>query len=268
MPNPYDLEVIAYVIPQPATVPPGTVTAPDWTALQGRVTTLEEGQALDDLTDVTTAGATDGQTIVFDAATSTWAPGTTTGAIQYVKDGHTTVIVTSADRLNFDAGISVTQNGSIATQADINVIYAGTGSADSAARSDHSHSAEVGAILTGTATGVLSSGTRSLSTATLGVLSSGIVYDLEAEAVVRCRNNVNSGTANLLLRIGTDASYPERSRNVQTVGGVPVDQIIKFRGVFTGAGSGLPLSWRIQFSTGDAVDVRDWELSYAFRPRR
>jgi hypothetical protein len=266
-----DEEQFVYVIPKPAVVPPGDISQAEWDELLAAYQDLLDQFAvfaLDDLSDVETSGAVDGQTLVYDSSlTPPWQPGGVSGSVAYIKSG-ATLILENADRLNFDTGLDVEVDGSIPTQANVFVAFAGTGSANTVARSDHTHNSEVRDILTGAATGVLSSGTRTLSSATLNTLLNGVTYDVTATAYVRCRNNINNGNANLILRIGSDAFYPARTRTIGTVGGVPVDQIISFHGGFVGAGVGLALQWQIQFSSGDPVDVRDWELIYSFRPRR
>lgn len=259
-------DVLVYYIPRASVAPTSDVSQAEYEALEDRVDVLEDGQELGDLSDVTLSSVAAGQIIQRNGTNDGWENVNPVGGVTTVEQNGTPVNTADVTVMDFTDGITVTET--TPGEVEVEVAFAGTGAAASAARSDHSHGGAVQGILTGSATGNLSSGTRDLSTATLGTLTSGIVYDLTATALVRCRNNVSSGTVNLLLRIGIDGSYPQRSRSVQTVGGVPVDQIIHFQGVFTGAGSGLPLSWQIQFSSGDATDVRDWEFVYQFSARR
>lgn len=271
MPELYDLEVVYYVIPKPATPPPTEVTEIEWLALEARVDDLEDGQALDDLTDVDTTGATDGAVLVFDEETDTWGPGGVSGGIPEIEDGGDAINTVPVTTLWANAGLSATETtpGTV----DLSVIFDGTGVENKAARSDHSHSAPIGKRAAFVATGVLSSGTRSLVNTTFGPLTSGIVYDVEAFFVVRARNNVNSGTFNLQCRIGGAAEYPTVTRNVQTVGGVPVDQLIDFGDangdrVITGSGVTVAITFSAQFSSGDAVDIRDGWYRVIAKPRR
>lgn len=248
-----DDQIRVYYVPRASVAPTSDVSQAEWDTIEGRVDDLEDGVSMDDITDGRATGIwtpNDGDIWRYNEPAGFWEPFPLANTIESID--HTD-------------SVTLTLTGTELT-ADVN--FAGTGSANTAARSDHSHSAVVQGILTGVATGNLSSGTRSLSTATLGTLASGVVYDLEATAFVRVRNNVNNGVINLLLRIGSDGSYPQRSRSTQNVGGVPVDQHISFIGTFTGAGSGLALSWQVQYSSGDASDIRDWEVVYAFRPRK
>ena len=373
-----DNEVLVYVIPKPAAVPPGTVTGSDWTALGTRVTTLEAGHALGSPqhSDVSTAGAANGNALLYDAGnevqtvTITGSPtggtftltysGQTTAGIAYnatasavqsalealsnigVGDvacaggplpgtpvtvtfqgalgsqnvalmtassagltggtspavtvtettaGHAPVWqpgtpatgvdvtdtdgpVINTDQLHFDgSGLwTITDVGGIAF---IQLNFAGTGSANTVARSDHSHSGTIDRTWSFAATGVLSSGTRSLMSQTI-TLAAGITYDIEARAVVRARGNgAGSGTANLLFRVGTDPGWPEISRNVQIVGGVPVDQHIEFRNttsgvhlVLAGSGAGEAVSFSVQYASGDAADFRDGWVTVIAKPRK
>lgn len=259
-------DVTLVYIPKSPAVPSVNVSPEDWDDHETRISDLEDGYDLGDLNDVTLTSIAAGQVIQRNAGNTGWENVEPVGGVSTVEEDGTPVNSADVTVMDFADGITVSETS--AGEVEVEVAFGGTGSATTASRSDHTHSAAVQDILTGTATGNISSGTRTLSSATLGTLTSGVVYDLEVLAFVRVRNNVNSGTINLLLRVGTDGSYPQRSRNVQNVGGVPVDQLITFIGTFTGAGSGLALSWQVQYSSGDASDIRDWEVRYTFRPRR
>lgn len=268
-----DSEVLVYYIPRAAAVPPSAITGADWTAMDARVDTLEAGHTLDSHTDVNTAGAADGDRLVYDSATSTWVPEATASGISAVQN-NAVDLMTDVLKLNAEVGIEFYDAGVTPGTAAMRVKFAGTGSASTVARSDHSHSAQIGRTWSFAATGVLSSGTRTLMSQTI-TLAAGITYDITATAKARVRNNVNSGTINLLFRVGTDAGWPEISRNVQNVGGVPVDQDIDFRNQTTGehltlvgTGAAIDVSFKVQYSSGDASDIRDGYVTVVARPRR
>jgi hypothetical protein len=259
MPELADLDVIYVTIPKPAAVPPSTITEAEWDALLADMATLLAGQDLDDLTDVVLTSPATGHRLVYDETANGGAGG-------WVNQPQSAAI-TASDSDSVD----LTLAGNALSAA---VIYAGTGAASTAARSDHSHTAQLGRTWSFAATGVLSSGTRTLMSQSI-TLAAGITYDITATAVVRARNNVNSGTINLLFRVGTDAGWPQISRNVQTVGGVPVDQLIDFRNAssgehltLVGTGAAITVSFSVQYAAGDATDLRDGYVTVVARPRR
>ena len=243
-----DVQVV-YISKPPVALPQAIIEG-DWTGMDGRVTALEAGYDLGDLTDVDTSGAANGYALTYNAGDSKYELTEIAGAVETVTDTDSIDLTLSSGDL----------------QADVK--YAGTGTADTAARSDHTHNATLVTLEAEAATGVLSSGTRNLRNAAGPTLVSGVVYDVTAEFEVRGRNNVNSGTVNLLCRVGADGSYPQRSRNVQTVGGVPSALIIRFHAVLTGAGSGVTEFFAVQFSSGDPIDLRDHELMVKYEARR
>lgn len=245
-----DQDVQVVYISKPPVALPQAITEGDYDSILERLGDLEDGLDLGDLNDVDTTGAANGYALTYDSGDSTWKPTEIAGAVETVTD------TTSID-LTLASG-----------DLQAAVKYAGTGTADTAARSDHTHNATLVTLNAEAATGVLSSGTRNLRNAAGPTLVSGVVYDVTAEFEVRGRNNVNSGTVNLLCRVGADGSYPQRSRNVQTVGGVPSALIIRFHAVLTGAGSGVTEFFAVQFSSGDAIDLRDHELVVKYEPRR
>ncbi len=255
MPELTDLDVIYVTIPKPAAVPASTITGPEWTAMDARVDTLEVGQPIDALTDVTITSPATGHVLVRN------------GSGQWVNQAPAPAITVTDT-----ASVDLTLTGSDLSAA---VLYAGTGSASTASRSDHSHTAQIGRTWSFTATGVLSSGTRTLMDQTI-TLAAGITYDIEAHAVMRARGNgAGSGTANLLFRVGADAGWPEISRNVQIVGGVPVDQLIDFRNTtsgehltLVGTGAAIPVTFKVQYAAADASDIRDGYVTIVARPRR
>lgn len=265
-----DDQVLTYVIPKPAAVPASTITGGDWTTLNDRMDVVED-MGLADLSDVNTTGATDGDTLMYDsAATPPWVVGSNTGLT--VRNGDGSIVASNVESFYFLYGVEAYQHLSLPDRVVVRPTYGGTGTTDTVARSDHYHSAPVGKRGVIAATGVLSSGTRDLVSTTFGPLTSGITYDVEAWFVVRARNNVNNGTFNLLCRVGADAAYPQLSRNVQTVGGVPVDQHIDFGNsngdmVIVGTGASIAIYFGAQFSTGDAVDLRDGFYRVIARPR-
>lgn len=245
-----DKDVQYVYLSKPPVAVPQEITEGDWTDLLADMALLQAGYNLGDLNDVDVSGAANGYALTYNAGDDKYELTEIAGAVETVTDTDSIDLTLSSGDL----------------QAAVK--YAGTGTANTAARSDHVHNATLVTLSTGSATGVLSSGTRNLRNAAGPTLVSGVVYDVTAEFEVRGRNNVNSGTVNLLCRVGTDGSYVQRSRNVQTVGGVPSALIIRFHAVLTGAGSGVTEFFAVQFSSGDPIDLRDHELVVRYAPRR
>jgi hypothetical protein len=248
-----DDEIRVYRIPIASVAPTSDVSQAEWDTLEGRVDTLETGVSMDDITDGRASGIwtpNDGDIWRYNEPAGFWEPFPLLNTIESIDD---------------TTSVALTLTGTELT-ADVN--FAGTGSADTAARSDHTHSAMPVSLTTGAATGVLSSGTRALRNTAGPTLASGVTYDVVGVAEVRARNNVSSGTCNLLFRVGAEGSYPQRSRNVQTVGGVPDPLIIRFHAVIAGGGSGVTEYFAVQFSSGDAVDLRDHEILIEYHPRK
>lgn len=245
-----DKEITFVTVSKAPVALPQAITEGDYDSILERLGDLEDGLDLGDLNDVDTSGAADGYALTYNAGDDKYELTEIAGAVETVTD-------TDSIDLTLASG-----------DLQAAVKYAGTGTANTAARSDHVHNATLVTLNAGSATGVLSSGTRNLRNATGPTLSAGVDYDVTAEFEVRGRNNVNSGTVNLLCRVGAEGAYPQRSRNVQTVGGVPSALIIRFHAVLTGAGSGVTEFFAVQFSSGDPIDLRDHELMVTYRPRR
>lgn len=262
---------ITYVFISKAPVAlPEAVTEGDWDGVLDRIADLEAGLDLGELNDVDTSGVADGNTLIYDSGDPThpWKPGTVTGGLPEMSDAGVDNIINTAPVTRIWANAALAATEVSPGIMDLSVVFGGTGVATGAARSDHTHSAVQTTLATGAATGNISSGTRNLRNTTGPTLANGIEYDVYGIAFVRARNNVNNGTVNLLMRIGSEGSYPQRSRSVQNVGGVPVDQIIQFRAVITGTGSGVTEFFAVQYSTGDATDLRDHEFYAEYKPRR
>jgi hypothetical protein len=92
----------------------GDPSFPVWTGTFG-VNGNTVNLALNDLTDVNTAGVTNGQTIVYQSSTSSWIPGTATGGGGTLND-LTDVTITSpatGQTIKYDAATSAWVNGTV-----------------------------------------------------------------------------------------------------------------------------------------------------------
>lgn len=241
--------------------PGAGVSAPDWTQIRSEVTTLNNTHKLANLGDVTIASPADAQTLVYEAASSKWKNKTAGEAVRYVKNG-TTVVVEHADRLAAGAGLTVAQNGAIPTEAVWAVIYGTT--AGTAAEGNHVHSETVVQRGKFAATGIMSSGNRTLATLTVPLVP-GIDYTIEAVAFISAQNNVNNGTFNFGIRIGGSGTYPEETETYRTVGGVPrLCEVETSRPINA---TSVNVVVRAIFDTGDPVDLRAGRVIVRAYPR-
>lgn len=224
-------------------------------------------QNLGDLNNVNVPSPSNGQVLTYVTANSRWQAATPANLIVEEGAGET-VVNSSARRLLFRNGVAASQSGVVSERVVIDLEYAGTGSAVTPARSDHTHNPAIMFLETFAATGNLSSGTRTVLSSSIGPFLNGVAYDIHGTFLVRCRGAVNSGTITLSCRIGGSASFPARSRVVQVVGGVPVDQIIHFHRTITGDGTSATVTFQVTYSSGDPTDIRDGEVSIVATPRR
>lgn len=216
-------------------------------------------QNLGDLNNVNVPSPSNGQVLRYNSGTGEWEPGNASPAVAAVDSGSIDMTAETGELI---------PGGPTFTLVTGDVKYAGTGSAATAARSDHSHNPAIMFLETFAATGNLSSGSRTILSSSMGPFLNGVAYDIHGTFIVRCRGAVDSGTITLSCRIGGSASFPARSRVVQVVGGVPVDQIIHFHRTITGDGTSATVTFQVIYSSGDPTDIRDGEVSIVATPRR
>lgn len=244
-----DDEPYALQVPVVATLPTSTITAGEWDALKGRVTVVE-GLGLVDLSDVDTTGLANGLTLVYDSASGTWKPGSSGGTIATVKN-NTTTVRSNVSELRFLDGISATAVINVAGVVELNVQYGGTGSANLAARSDHTHTPATTPKFPFAASGVLSSGTRTLVNDTITGLSPGTSYTIIARLRCNHKNTINNGTVRFSLQVGAAAADTADEPNV---GGVPAKAYLEATGT-TGGVSSIGITATVQYQTGDPTDI-------------
>lgn len=223
-------------------------------------------QEIGDLNDVDLTGLGDGDVLRYDADTGEWLAAEASPAVATV-DSASIDFTTSTG--------SIIDGGPIFTIVTGDVKYGGTGSAATAARSDHSHTATViSDVQTFAATGALSSGTRTLITYDAGPLLDGVVYDCRARVVVNMRNDGDTGIVNLGLRIGGSGSFPKTTTEVRTVGGV--DRLAEWvfvrsaanGGQIVGTNATVQVVADVAFSSGDPTNIRHGWVEFEAHPRR
>src|SRR5690606_18735517 len=120
-------------------------------------------QEIGDLNDVNVAGATDGQVLRYHAGNDEWIPGNASPAVAAVDTGSIDMTAETGEILGLPF-----------TLVAGDVKYAGTGSAETAARSDHSHNPAIMFLETFAATGNLSSGSRTILSSSIGPFLNGV----------------------------------------------------------------------------------------------
>src|SRR5690349_2452498 len=116
-----DLDDVTVILVAPLGAPGTGITNTQYTSLDSdRNALLARANItkLDDVPDVNAPSPADGNTLAWQASTSTWIPAANVEALAAVKNNGSTVLA-NAQQLNWSSAFAVTVDGSIATQADI-----------------------------------------------------------------------------------------------------------------------------------------------------
>lgn len=252
-----DDEPFVFVVPASANIPPGNITGPEWDSLKSRVTNLE-GWTLTNLDDVDLAGLFGGATLIFDSSTGLWKPGTVQGSIALVSQNWAPVTnVPDVDHLVFTAGISVAE-GSSPGIGLVALVFGGSGSASTPARSDHTHTILLDTRQTYGATGTLSGGTRALVSRSIS-LSSSSTYIIKARLTGDLRGE-GAGAGYTLPSITIGTNTVNRHSDVRTVSGVDREFTTSHPGVQVSGLSSVTVSADIAYQAGDPINVGAGEL--------
>lgn len=275
MNHPDEIVVIEVGIPGPAGDGFTNVEATQMRADMDTFLDTTIPQELDDLSDVNLGTPSNGNTLVYSSSFGVWTAATPQAAVIVEEGSGETTVNAQAERLLFRNGITASQSGVLARRVVIDLNYAGTGSAETVARSDHTHNPTIiSDVQTFAATGNLSSGSRTLITYNAGPLLDGVVYDCKARVVCNMRNSTNAGEVLLGLRIGGSGSFPKTTTIVRTVGGV--DRLAEWvfvrsganGGAITGSGATVQVVADVTFYSGDATNIRHGWLEFEAHPRR
>lgn len=236
----------------------------DLAALQSRLDNIKST----DLTDTSLPPRYDGNVIAWDSATNTWVSRAFNEAVRYVK-GNQAVVLEHADRLSFNAGLVVVVDGTLPTQGNVAVAFGGTGSANTASRSDHSHNPSINKTYAlAPTTPSLSSGTRTLTQVNVGPFLIGVEYQIIAIATAVAKNDINNGTFDLSCQMGSSPSFPAAVVPCPTVGGVPVSFSSMFVRTYTVTDSYLSLNVSATFTGGDPSDILSGQVAVLAVPRQ
>ena len=238
---------------------PGSWTSGEKTTALNAIATLN-AQKLEEHTGVNPAGLAAGKTFIRNPANNGWVIGLPPGLARIEQDG--TTKITDVSAINAKNGLIVTDDGS--GEAGLAPNYGSA--ANTIAQGNHVHSGVELYRAQFAATGVLSSGSRTLYSANV-VPPAGIDWVMEAQVFVQARNNINNGTFNLGIRIGASGAYPEELHEYLTVGGVPNMCEVETSRPFVGGGS-IAITVRAVWASGDPVDLRAGRVIVRAWPRR
>lgn len=251
---PYDIDTEPIIIRTAATValPPGNPTAPEWAALVGRVTALE-GLGVVDLTDVDLTDLADGLALVWDAASGTWRPGSAGGSLDLVQSLAVDVL-TDVRSINFTSGLAAIQSSTAPDRVNAFVVFGGTGTLNSVARSDHTHQLRPRVGFPFPASGSMSSGTRTLVSGTITGLDPERTHIIDGTVKMQLRGE-GAGAGYSLPRVTINAVTVADVEPVRTVSGVPHTTVLEHEGITISGVSSLSVSATLAYSEGDPIYV-------------
>jgi len=259
-----DLDDIVLITVAPLGAPGTGITNTQYTSLDSDRTALlarANITKLDDVPDVNAPAPSDGNALVYQASSSTWIPAANLEALAAVKVNNATILA-NTQKVNFSSAFSGAVNGTDGTQVDVSPVFGTTAGTFRAGN----QAANPGIVnrWTFAATGLLSSGTRTVITQTTSNLINGVTYDYEAFFDVTGRNNVNNGSVTLTITVnGTSLT-----RTQTTVGGVPHEMNVTASGNgLVGTGAGITVSGAVAYNAGDATNVDDGWFKFSAWPR-
>jgi hypothetical protein len=254
MPHDIDTEPVVIKVAAHADVPPSTISAPEWNALKARVTEVE-GLGLVDLSDVDPAGLADGLTLVWNEASGTWKPGTSGGTIARIGNAGTEENSYDVNHISVRGGLRMVQSA-----PGVVFIEGVTGTtAGTLASGAHTHSLRANTALRFTASGSLSSGTRSLTSGTITGLVPANTYIITGRLSGQVRGE-GTGAGYSVPRITIDGNTRDIAERPRTVAGVQVSYHLEHPGVSVTGVSSVAVSASIAYSEGDPLWVGGGDL--------
>lgn len=207
---------------------------------------------LDDLTDVSTAGATDNQALIYDSGTGAWGPGTPPAGYvsQIVKSGDASTAQNNVSQIVLVSGLTTAYGGSEGS-AYILPVYGGSGTAATIARSDHTHTTPTSSRATFAPGGYMSSGTRSLTSTTVTLLAD-ITYRVKATLNMQMRG-ADPGACYYRLSVtvnGNTRTSGSGANGYWCVQGVPDKTTWDHSQTITGTGAAITVSAAVQYDSG------------------
>lgn len=227
------------------------ITNPEAIALRNDLDALLERPVIDELDDIPNVSADspdDGDTLVYNDATDMWESGSVSGAIARVDDHNSAQVEPDVHRLTFDAGLTARRAG--AGWAAASVRFAGSGSASTAARSDHTHTIMENGRAEFGPQGYMASGTRQLVSTSLPLASKS--YRIYVALRVQVRGG-DPGPCYYRLAVTIDGNTrqsPSGTNGFWCVQGVPNKETWDHVRRVDGNGSAITISASIAWGSG------------------
>lgn len=251
----FDNDVLIHIIAAPGLAGDG-FTAPEAATLRSDIDTLLGRPIvteLNDVPDVDTTGATDGQALLYNAGTDEWKPGASGGTIRRIAEawGDSTM-VEHVSTLRPLHGISV-EAGDPGT-AYLKLEFGGTGSAVSAARSDHHHNLHADQAFPFDASGTLSAGTRTLVTGNVSGLDPARTYIIKGTLYVHMRGD-GTGASYTRPRATIAGNAKDIFEDSRVVAGVLITEVTPHTGVSVTGVTNVAVSASVSYQPGDPAYI-------------
>lgn len=209
-----------------------------------------------------------GDVLTFDG--SQWQPQTMAAGIVTISEQGIGVISTIAGTMEFAEGLTVTASETGGTVYP-SVVFGGTGSANSVAHSDHTHSLWADVPLPFDASGTLSSGSRPLVSGTVSGLDPARTYIITADLIGDLRGG-GTGAGYTLPRITIGSVIQDRfggtRGEVRTVSGVDRQYSMDHPGATVSGVSSVTVGATLAFRSGDPIIVGAGELTIGIKANR
>jgi len=264
---PYDIDTMPVIIrvPAHAAIPEADIPAAEWSALKGRIADVE-GIGLVDLPDVDTAGLDDETVLVYDEASGTWKPQTVVLGIR-VSNGDGTEQFTDIDMVQFATGLTAVRSSQFPNIVSVFVNLAGSGTANSGARSDHVHAIRVDTPLPFPSSGSLSSGTRTLVSGNVTGLDPARTYVLKGTLDVQLRGD-GTGAGRTRPRLTINENSVDIPEPPRSVAGVQPQYTVRHPGVQVTGVSSVAVSGSIAYVDGDPTWVGGGAVTISIESNR
>lgn len=248
-----DIPIIIRV-PASASIPPGTIPAAEWTEYKNRVID-QENKALNDLTDVDTSGAENGQSLVKTAAG--WRPGEAAKQLEMQQGDVPSSKFGPVEIIDGRLGLAVAPDPTYPQVGVMRPIY-GT-QANTIAEGNHTHAIRVDVPLRFAASGSLSGSTRTLVSGNITGLDPARTYIVKAHLSSDVRGE-GTGAGTTLPRITIAGNARDRFGVVRTVAGVDRSYDMRHPGVSVSDVSNVAVSATLAYQAGDPINVGAGEL--------
>lgn len=230
----------------------GNVATVDWNTIRAEVTALLSRAnitKLDAVPDVAASSPSNGQVLTWNG--SNWVPTTPVNAVTGVTDS---------------ASVDLTlSSGNISAV----VKYGGSGSATTAARSDHAHTTPSTVVATFGPGGYMSSGSRPLASTSV-VLASGVTYLVQTRLNMQMRG-ADAGQCQYRMALTVDGSThesPAGTNGFWCVQGVPDKTMWFYPRTIVGTGAAVSISAAVSYYGGGGFNTDAGEIEVTLIPNK